>query len=71
MTLLYNTEKTSIRMNTLIDKLFFPGLSRLERRQRIQMVMVVSAAVLAVGVIVAMEVHHLRHLPIRPPSLFD
>jgi hypothetical protein len=58
-------------MNTLISKLLFPGLSRLERRQRIQMVMVVFAAILAVGVIVAMGMHHLRHLPVRPPSLFD
>jgi hypothetical protein len=63
--------KLSKRMNLQINKMLFPRLSPKERRELAQIVLVVLMSVVALSMIVVVGLHKLRHLPVRPPSLFD
>jgi hypothetical protein len=54
-------------MKQQINKLLFPG-SRADRRLRLQMLLIVSLAIMALGTIVVVGMHQLHHLPVRPTS---
>ena len=54
-------------MTRQINKLLFPD-SRTERRLRLQMLLIVTLAIMALSTIVLVGMHKLHHLPVRPTS---
>jgi hypothetical protein len=53
-----------------INKSLFFGSSKRERRLRLQMLIIVVLASIAVGAIVVVGLRQVHHLPSRPPVLF-
>jgi hypothetical protein len=58
-------------MNPQLKRVLFFGLSRAERRHRLQICLVVLLAVAAVSVIVVVGLHHVHRVPYRPSTLFN
>lgn len=58
-------------MNWQIYKILFPGLTRRERRDRMQIFMIILLSMFAVSMIVVVGLHHLNRIPVKPPNLFN
>ena len=58
-------------MNGQITKVFYPNLTRRERRDRMHILLIILLSMLAVSTIVVVGLHHLNRIPSKPPSLFN
>ena len=51
--------------------MFYPNLTRRERRDRMHILLIILLSMLAVSTIVVVGLHHLNRIPSKPPELFN